>query len=94
MSLPRSTLARVEHYANCFAVTSGQCFRMIQAENGTGHAQHCPYLVVWRGRFQDGSGKWHTVCACEGHRADLTSVQRVDGPPGIAQEGSKEPFWT
>jgi hypothetical protein len=27
---------------------------MMQAE-GTGHAQHCPYVTVWRGRFKDGA---------------------------------------
>lgn len=51
---------------------------MIQAEDGTGHAQHCPYITVWRGRFKDGAGKWHTVEACEGRRADLDSVQRIE----------------
>jgi hypothetical protein len=84
----------VEHYANSFALISGHCFRMIQAEDGTGHAQHCPYAVLWRGRFQDGAGKWWTVSACDGHRADLTSVQKVTGPPGVAQEARKRPFWT
>lgn len=47
---------------------------MIMAEDGTGHAQHCPYLTIWRGRFQGGAGTWHTVEARDGHRADLTSV--------------------
>jgi hypothetical protein len=32
----------VDHYANAVILTSEHCFRMIQAENGTGHAQHCP----------------------------------------------------
>jgi hypothetical protein len=66
----------MEHYANAFCLLSRQCFRLIQAEDGTGHAQHCPYLTKWRGRFQDAAGKWHTVEACGGHRADLVSVQR------------------
>ena len=44
-----------------------QRFRMIQTGAGTGHAQHCPYLTEWRGRFKDGAGKWHTVEACDGH---------------------------
>jgi len=50
---------------------------MIQAADRTGHAQHCPYLTEWRGRFKDGAGKWHTVEACGGHRADLDAVQRI-----------------
>ena len=54
-------MARLAHYAESFCLTTGQCFRMIQAEDGTGHAQHCPYLPEWRGRFQDRAGKWHTV---------------------------------
>jgi hypothetical protein len=66
----------VEHYANAFTLTPEHCFRMIHAE-GTGHAQHCPYLMVWRGRFKDGAGRWHTVKACDGHRADLDAVQRI-----------------
>jgi hypothetical protein len=50
---------------------------MIQAEDGTGHAQNCPYLTEWRGRFKDGAGNCDTVDACDGHRADLNSVQRI-----------------
>jgi hypothetical protein len=73
--LPYSDL--VEHYANAFCCSTNGCFRMIQAEDGTGHAQHCPYRTVWRGGFKDAAGKWHTVVSCDGHRADLDSVQRV-----------------
>ncbi len=69
------------HYANAFCLTSESCFRLIQAENGTGHAQHCPYLTVWRGRFKDGAGRWHTVEVCDGHRADLDAVQRMQWRP-------------
>lgn len=67
----------MDHYAESFCCLSEQCFRFVQAENGTGHAQHCPHLTKWRGRFQDAAGKWHSVEACDGHRADLTSVQWV-----------------
>ena len=67
----------MDHYAEAFCLLSGQCFRLIEAENGTGHAQHCPYLTVWRGRFKDGGGKWHAVESCDGHRADLDAVQRI-----------------
>jgi hypothetical protein len=67
----------VDHYANCFTLMSQRCFRMIQAEDGTDHAQHCPRLTEWRGRFKDAASKWHTVEACNGHRADLDAVQRV-----------------
>jgi hypothetical protein len=74
---PLSYGESIDYYANCFCLLSQRCFRMIQAENGTGHAQHCPYLSEWRGRFKDGAGKWHTVEACQGHRADLDSVQRI-----------------
>jgi hypothetical protein len=84
----------VEHYANAFTRVSTHCFRMIQAEDGTGHAQHCPYALRWRGRFQDAAGKWHTVVACDGHRADLVSVQRVTAPHRVAHEPRGRPFWT
>jgi hypothetical protein len=70
-------MALVDHYAESFCLLSGSCFRMIHAHNGTGHAQHCPYITEWRGRFQDKVGKWHTVEACQGHRADLDAVQRI-----------------
>jgi hypothetical protein len=44
----------MDHYANAFALVSERCFRMIHAGDGTGHAQHCPYIPEWRGRWQDG----------------------------------------
>jgi hypothetical protein len=50
--------------------------RFVQA-NGTGHAQHCPYVIESQGRFKDNARKWHTVEACRGHRADLDAVQRI-----------------
>jgi len=78
-------MAQLAHYANAFCLTSQQCFRFIQHE--TGHAQHCPCITEWRGRFKDGVGKWHTVEACNGHRADLDSVQRItESPPQIRSE--------
>ncbi len=52
---------RLAHYAEAFYLTTGQCFRLILAEDGTGHAQHCPYITEWRGRFRDNAGKWHTA---------------------------------
>jgi hypothetical protein len=67
----------MNHYANAFCLTSEQCFRMIMAEDGTGHAQYCPYFTEWRGRFQDAAGKWHTVEASDGQRATLDAVQRI-----------------
>ena len=67
----------MDHYAECFSLRSGHCFRMIANENGTGHAQHCPYVTVWRGKFHDNAGKWHTVTACDEHRADLSEVQKI-----------------
>ena len=54
-----------------------QQLRMIQAEDGTGHGEDRPSLTPWRGRFKDAAGKWHTVEAYEGHRADLDAVQRI-----------------
>ncbi len=70
-------MPQLAHYAEAFYLTTGQCFRLILAEDGTGHAQHCPYITEWRGRFQDGAGKWHTVESCDGHRGDLHAIQRV-----------------
>lgn len=76
-SLPCRTVSVVEHYAEAFCLLSERCFRMVMAGDGTGHAQRCPYLTKWRGRFQDAAGKGRTVEACDGHRADLISVQWV-----------------
>jgi hypothetical protein len=72
-------MAQLAHYCEAFCRLPGRCFRLILAEDGTGHAQHCPYIPEWRGRFKDGAGKWHTAKACDGHRADLHSVQRIIG---------------
>ena len=49
------------------------------AEDGTGQAQHCPYATNGRERIQDGAGRWHSVEARDGHRADLTSIQWIGG---------------
>ena len=73
----------MDHYADAFTLDPERCFRMISAGDGTGHARHCPHVTVWRGRFRDGSGTWHTVEACDGHRADLDSVHRI---PELAGE--------
>ena len=67
----------MDHYANAFTLDPESCFRMVPAGNGTGHAQHCPHPIAWSGRFQDGSGTWHIVRACDGHRADLDSAHRI-----------------
>ena len=53
---------------------------MVQTEHGTGQAEDCHSLTPWRGRFKDAAGKWHTVEACKGHRADLDAVQRIAKP--------------
>jgi len=75
----------VDHYAQAFSLQSEQCFRFIQHD--TGHAQHCRYLTEWHGRFKDGAGKWHTVEACDGHRADLDAVRRITGSAPQARSG-------
>lgn len=67
----------MDHYAEACCLKSQSCFRLIQAEGGTGYAQHCPYLIEWRGRFKDSASKWHTVEACDGHQADLDAVQWI-----------------
>ena len=41
-------MAQLAYYAESFCLTSCQGFRMVQAGDGTGHAQHCPYLTEWR----------------------------------------------
>jgi hypothetical protein len=84
----------MDHYAEAFCLLSERCFRFIQHE--TGHAQHCPNITEWRGRWQDAAGKWHTVEACNGHRADLDAVRRIAGsaPLRIALEPLRRARWT
>ena len=67
----------MDHYCQAFSLQSGRCFRMIRAQDGTGHAQYRPYPTEWRGRFKNNAGRWHTVEACDGHWADLDAVQRI-----------------
>ena len=38
----RSYPDSVDPYANAFLLTTEQCFRLIHAEDGMAHAQHCP----------------------------------------------------
>ena len=88
-------MAQLAHYCEAFSLESKRCFRLILAEDGTGHAQHCPYITEWRGRFQDRAGNWHTVESCEGHRADLDSVQRIAADPHrMLQKNRKQAYWT
>jgi hypothetical protein len=69
-------------YCQAFSLLSGHCFRMIQAEDGTGHAPSTARTSLWRGRFKDGAGKWRAVEAGDGHRAEVDAVQRIsDGRP-------------
>ena len=43
-------MARLADYCEAFNLATEQCFRLIHAEDRTGHAQHCPYITEWRGR--------------------------------------------
>jgi len=74
----------MEHYADAFHVQPGKCLRMIHSLDGSGRPEFCPYPVEWRGRFQDGTGKWHQVEACEGHADDLVAARRVRPPDDAA----------
>ncbi len=95
-------MAQLAHCAEAFYLQSECCFRLIHVEDGTGHAQHCPYFTEWRGRIQDRAGKWWAVESCDGHRADLDSdldsVQRLTGSTRLRSELSLEPLkrarWT
>ena len=52
----------INHYAEAFCLLSRRRFRLIHAE-GTGHAQHCPYLTDRTGRFKD---KYREVAHSQG----------------------------
>ncbi len=55
----------------------GRCFRFVMApEPGrAGASIHCPLPVMWRGRFMDGSRRWHVVWSSEGHGNDRDRSQ-------------------
>ena len=69
-------MTELAHYAEAFYLQSECCFRPIHAEDGTGHAQYCPYITEWGRRFKDNGGKWHTV----------QSRERPSGWPGLSAE--------
>ena len=89
-------MGQLPHYCEAFSVQSQRCFRLVLAEDGTGHAQHCPHEPEWRGQFKDAAGKWHTVEACEGHRADRRKAdcRARSTPLRIALEPLKRAKWT
>ena len=67
----------VDHCAEALCLLSERCFRFINAEDGTGHPQHCPSPTEWRGRLKHNAQKLHTVETCQGHWADLDAVHRI-----------------
>ena len=64
------------YYAEAFFPEPGQCFRMVSSSTH-GSPILCPNPVEFRGRFQDGTGKWHEVWSCIDHAGDLTDWKRV-----------------
>jgi hypothetical protein len=77
----------MSHHVNAFWLTYGRDFRLIQFEDGTGHAQHCPYALVWRGRINDGPASGTSL-----RRATATgligcgfsgSARLLRNPPGV-----------
>ena len=91
---PDGRLDLVEHYAEAFCLLSERCFRFIQAEDGTGHAQHCPYLTEWRGRFKDGGGSG--TPSRRASATDLTSTPfsgPADGRHGANGEAGRPDRW-
>ncbi len=67
------------YYAEAFYPAPGQYFRMVTSPNpgSQGSPILCPKPVEFRGRFQDGRGKWHDVWSCIDHAGDLTDWKRV-----------------
>jgi hypothetical protein len=79
------------YYAEAFFPEPGQCFRMV---SGTTHGAPvlCPKPVEFRGRFQDGRGKWHDVWSCVDHAGDLTDWQRVNASVTDIADAPKSAF--
>jgi hypothetical protein len=69
----RGPMDHIGYYAEAFYPEPGQCFRMVSSST-QGAPVLCPSPVEFRGRFQDGRGKWHEVWSCIHHAGDLTSL--------------------
>jgi hypothetical protein len=61
------------YYAEAFYPEPGQCFRMVSSST-QGSPVLCPKPVEFRGRFQDGRGKWYDVWSCIDHAGDLVKT--------------------
>ncbi len=81
----RSARARREdtpvssHYAECFTLIPGRCFRMVTDPEPRRRAQpgHCEKPVVWRGRFRTRGEDIYRVDACDGHGDELMHRTRI-----------------
>jgi hypothetical protein len=63
-----------------FMVESGRCWRMIRdPDPGKQGMTTCrPEPPIWRGRYQDRSGKWWPkVESCDEHADELIDVRRL-----------------
>jgi|HubBroStandDraft_5_1064220.scaffolds.fasta_scaffold956725_2 hypothetical protein len=63
-----------------FMVESGRCWRMIRDPDPgkQGMTTCCPEPPIWRGRYQDRSGKWWPkVESCDEHADELIDVRRL-----------------
>ena len=67
-------MTQFAYFPESSCLCSNQCFHLTQARTAPGMPS--PYIPEWRGRFEDTARTWHTVEACDGHRADLDAVQR------------------
>jgi hypothetical protein len=72
------------------ARVAGQCFRMVSSSMH-GSPILCPNPVEFRGRFQDGTGKWHKVSSCIEHAGDLSDWKRVSASLTDIADGPKSP---
>jgi hypothetical protein len=79
------------YYAEAFYPEPGQCLRMIMA-GAQGSPALCPKPVEFRGRFQDGAGKWHDVWSCIDHAGDLTDWRRVNASVTDIQDAPNSAF--
>jgi hypothetical protein len=70
---------------------SGKCFRMVSSST-QGSPVLCPMPVEFRGRFQDGRGKWHAVWSSIDHAGDLTDWKRVSASLSDISDAPKSPF--
>jgi hypothetical protein len=81
-SHPLVSLAPVRDYGGAWSSKRGRCHRYVYTSDDDGRPTNCPEPVARSGWvWEEFTGKWHVVDACERHSAELVKRPRP-GYPG------------